>query len=68
MLQGADVEEGAFIDTLDVMDHQFLQIGAGAVVGEGTTIVAHTFKDGHILFNQASCVHSNSVFCTSYFR
>ena len=50
-LQGAKVADSAFIDTLDVMDLEHLEVGENAVIGEGTTIVCHTFQDGNIIYN-----------------
>ena len=54
LLQGAKIADSAFIDTLDVMDLEHLEVGENAVVGEGTTIVCHNFKDGHIIYNKVS--------------
>ena len=57
--QGANVADSAFIDTLDVMDCDYLTVGPDAVVGEGTTVSCHKFKDGFISFERvrtACCV------------
>ena len=53
-VQGARVPTSALIETLDILDMDFLEIGAGAAVGEGATITAHTIRDGSLIFNQAS--------------
>lgn len=50
--QGAQVDDSAFIDTVDIMDIDCLVIGKNAVVGEGATVMAHTFKDGAITFSK----------------
>ncbi len=34
------------------MDFECLVIGKDAVLGEGSTIIAHTFKDGHITYSK----------------
>lgn len=46
--------DSAFIDTLDIMDLEHLEVGENAVIGEGTTIVCHTFQDGNIIYNTVS--------------
>lgn len=48
------MDDTAFIDTLDVMDFDCLVIGKNAVLGEGATVIAHTFKDGHITYSKVS--------------
>lgn len=53
-LQGARVADTAFIDTLDIMDIDCLEIGKDAVIGEGATITAHTFKNGTITFSKVN--------------
>lgn len=53
--QGAKVAESAFVDTLDVVDFDSLEIGEKAAVGEGTTVLGHTFdKNGDLVFNKVS--------------
>ena len=42
-----------YVDTLDVLDLDFVESGENSVIGEGTTIVGHTFRDGKIVFSQA---------------
>ena len=42
------------MDTLDSMDLDFVSVGEKAVVGEGTTILGHSFKDGVMVFSEAS--------------
>ena len=39
------------------MDYEFLEIGENVVVGEGTTVLAHTFKDGNIIFSKVRHQH-----------
>ena len=56
-MQGAKVADSAFVDSLDVMDYEFLEIGENVVVGEGTTVLAHTFKDGNIIFSKVRHQH-----------
>ena len=51
-MQGAQVPESAVIDTLDVMDLPMLKCGIDSVIGEGTTIVGHTIKDGSLVFGE----------------
>ena len=51
-LQGAQVADSAFIDSIDIMDIDCLVIGKNAVIGEGATILAHTFKDDTITFSK----------------
>jgi len=53
--QGTTIGSGAFIDSLDFMDLDLIDIGAEAVVGEGATLVAHTFTNGQLTFNKVSC-------------
>ena len=53
-MQGAKVATSAFVDTLDIMDLDFLSIGENAVVGEGATILGHYFKDGDLVFSKVS--------------
>lgn len=50
--QGGNVADSAFIDSIDVMDLDFLTIGPEAVVSEGTIVTCHTFKDGFITFER----------------
>ena len=45
---GAEIGANAFIDTLDVSDWDLLELGDDVAVGEGATLVAHSFKDGHM--------------------
>jgi len=45
---GAEIGANAFIDTLDVSDWDLLELGDDVAVGEGATLVAHSFKDGHL--------------------
>lgn len=51
-LQGAKIADNAVIDTVDVMDFPYLEIGEKAAIGDGCTIIAHRFKDGHITFSK----------------
>ena len=52
--QGSKIGEGVVVDSLDVMDPTFLEIGDDVVLGEHATLLAHTFKDGYITFNKVS--------------
>ena len=42
------------VDSLDVMDAAFLEIGDDVVLGEHSTLLAHTFKDGCITFQKVN--------------
>ena len=53
-LQGAKVGKGVVVDSLDVMDPAFLEIGDDVVLGEHATLLAHTFKDGHVTFHKVN--------------
>ena len=46
--------DSAFIDTLEVMDFDYITIGPDAVIGEGSIVTCHTFKDGFITFDKVS--------------
>lgn len=52
MPQGAEIGANTFIDSLDVSDWDLLEIGDEAVIGEGATLMAHSFKDGCLHFDQ----------------
>lgn len=51
-LQGARVGDSVYVDSLDFMDLDFVEIGDNAVIGEGTTVVAHTFENGTLRFSK----------------
>lgn len=54
-VQGAKIAENAFVDTLDVVDFDSLEVGENTVIGEGTTIVGHTFdSNGDIVFKKVT--------------
>ncbi|KAK9812147.1 hypothetical protein WJX73_000290 [Symbiochloris irregularis] len=50
-LLGASLPPSVLVESLDLMDLHMLQCGEDVVLGEGSTIVGHTFKDGCIVFN-----------------
>lgn len=52
-VQGAEIGANAFIDALDVSDWDLLEVGDDVAIGEGATVLAHSFKDGHLHFGQA---------------
>lgn len=61
-VQGARIGEGSVIEALDVMDLDMLETGKNVTVGEGATIIAHTFKDGYLHFSE---VPLTSALCSS---
>lgn len=54
LVQGSQVGENTFIDSLDFMDHDLLEVGDQAVIGEGATAVGHMFEDGALQFSQVN--------------
>lgn len=55
-VQGARVGTNAFIDTLDFMDPDMLDIGDEVAIGEGATVLGHSFRDGMLCFSKVSTV------------
>ena len=51
--QGAEIGANAFIDALDVSDWDLVEVGDDVAIGEGATVLAHSFKNGHLHFGQA---------------
>lgn len=51
-MQGAHVGENVYIDTLDMMDLEFLEFGDDCVLGQHSTVLAHTFDKGSIIFSK----------------
>ncbi len=54
-MQGAQVGMDVVVDSLDLMDLGLLEIGDGVVLGEHATVLAHSIKDGNIVFNKVAC-------------
>ena len=50
MMQGARIGEHTFIDSLDVMDLDLVEIEDEVVIGEGTTVLGHSFEGGKLHF------------------
>lgn len=50
--QGARTGQSCFIDSLDFMDLDLIEIGDNVAVGEGATIVAHIFEEKSLKFNK----------------
>lgn len=55
-MQGARIPDSAFVDSLDIIDADFLDVGEEVAIAEGATILPHIMKDGFLVFHQASCV------------
>ena len=54
IMQGAKIANSAVLDSIDINDIDFIEVGPNSVIGEGTTVIAHSFKGGMLSFEQAS--------------
>ena len=51
-MQGARIGEHTFIDSLDLMDLDLVEIEDDVVIGEGTTVLGHSFEGGRLHFRK----------------
>ncbi|OAE25147.1 hypothetical protein AXG93_3217s1640 [Marchantia polymorpha subsp. ruderalis] len=53
-LLGADIEDGVFLDTIDITDPWLVSIGRDSCIGEGATIQCHEVNAGVVRFQSVS--------------